>query len=102
MNSAGSGASLAYHGRGVTPSALQQQFSAVLPSLMGQASSAPRFGLCAKCNRPLIEIDHYGERLDPLTDETYADLLKKHEQPVGLMAWLKESVVRKRPERGWT
>jgi hypothetical protein len=27
-----------------------------------------------------------------LTDEAYADLLKKHKQPVGLMASLKESV----------
>jgi hypothetical protein len=27
-----------------------------------------------------------------LTDEAYADLLKKHKQPVGLMASLKQSV----------
>ena len=27
-----------------------------------------------------------------LTDEAFADLLKKHKQPVGLMASLKESV----------
>ena len=30
-----------------------------------------------------------------LADEAFADLLKKHRQPVGLKAALKESVVRK-------
>ena len=32
-----------------------------------------------------------------IADEAFADLLKKHKQPVGLMASLKESVGRKKP-----
>ena len=35
-----------------------------------------------------------------LTDEAYSDLLKKHKQPVGLMASLKESVRSARVRRG--
>jgi hypothetical protein len=35
-----------------------------------------------------------------IADEAFADLLKKHKQPVGLMASLKESVrTRSRPKR---
>jgi hypothetical protein len=34
-----------------------------------------------------------------LTDEAFADLLKKHKQPVGLKASLKESVRTKRKPR---
>lgn len=33
-----------------------------------------------------------GSSFQDLTDEAFADLLKKHKQPVGLMASLKESV----------
>ena len=33
-----------------------------------------------------------GSSLQKLTEEAFADLLKKHKQPVGLMASLKESV----------
>jgi hypothetical protein len=33
-----------------------------------------------------------GTSFEELTDEAYADLLKKHKQPVGLKASLKESV----------
>ena len=33
-----------------------------------------------------------GSSFQELTDEAFADLLKKHKQPVGLMASLKESV----------
>ena len=33
-----------------------------------------------------------GESFKELTDEAFADLLKKHKKPVGLMASLKESV----------
>jgi hypothetical protein len=38
-----------------------------------------------------------GKTLQQLTDEAYADLFRKHKQPVGLMASLKESVGRKQP-----
>jgi hypothetical protein len=37
-----------------------------------------------------------GSGLQELTDETFADLLKKRKQPVGLMASLKESVSERR------
>jgi len=40
-----------------------------------------------------------GKSFQALTDEAYSDLLKKHKQPVGLMASLKESV-RKPTKRG--
>ena len=33
-----------------------------------------------------------GRSFQQLTDEAFADLLKKHKQPVGLMASLKESI----------
>ena len=33
-----------------------------------------------------------GTNFQELTDEAFADLLKKHKQPVGLMASLKESI----------
>jgi len=33
-----------------------------------------------------------GRSFQDLTDEAFADLLKKHKQPVGLMASLKESI----------
>ena len=33
-----------------------------------------------------------GASFQELTEEAFADLLKKHQQPVGLMASLKESV----------
>jgi hypothetical protein len=33
-----------------------------------------------------------GRSFQELTDEAFADLLKKHKQPVGLIASLKESV----------
>jgi hypothetical protein len=33
-----------------------------------------------------------GSSFQELTDEAFADVLKKHKQPVGLMASLKESV----------
>jgi hypothetical protein len=37
-----------------------------------------------------------------MADEAFADLLKKHKQPVGLMASLKESVrTRSRPSLSW-
>jgi hypothetical protein len=41
-----------------------------------------------------------GKTFQQLTDEAYADLLKKHKQPVGLMESLRESVqTRSRPKR---
>ena len=40
-----------------------------------------------------------GSSLQKLTEEAFADLLKKHKQPVGLMASLKESVGRPQKAR---
>jgi len=41
-----------------------------------------------------------GSSFQELADEAFADLLKKHKQPVGLMASLKESISpRSRPKR---
>jgi hypothetical protein len=40
-----------------------------------------------------------GSSFQELTDEAFADLLKKHKQPVGLKASLKESVTTKRKPR---
>jgi hypothetical protein len=40
-----------------------------------------------------------GKSFQALTDEAYGDLLKKHKQPVGLMASLKESVGPKRTKK---
>jgi hypothetical protein len=41
-----------------------------------------------------------GSNFQELADEAFADLLKKHKQPVGLMASLKESISpRSRPKR---
>ena len=41
-----------------------------------------------------------GRSFQQLADEAFADLLKKHKQPVGLMASLKESVgTRAKPRR---
>jgi hypothetical protein len=37
-----------------------------------------------------------GRSFQELADEAFADLLKKHKQPVGLMASLKESVAARR------
>ena len=37
-----------------------------------------------------------GSSFEELTEEAYADLLKKHKQPVGLKASLKESVGKSR------
>jgi hypothetical protein len=40
-----------------------------------------------------------GKTFQQLTDEAYADLLKKHKQPVGLIASLKESVGTRRNKK---
>ena len=40
-----------------------------------------------------------GSSFQGLTEEAFADLLKKHKQPVGMMASLKESVGEKRKPR---
>jgi hypothetical protein len=40
-----------------------------------------------------------GSTFQELTDEAFADLLKKHRQPVGLMASLKESVGKRQKPR---
>ena len=41
-----------------------------------------------------------GSSFREFADEAFADLLKKHKQPVGLKAALKESV-KKRPQKRW-
>jgi hypothetical protein len=40
-----------------------------------------------------------GSSFQELADEAFSDLLKKHKQPVGLMASLKESVGKRNPRR---
>jgi hypothetical protein len=41
-----------------------------------------------------------GSSFQEFADEAFADLIKKHKQPVGLMASLKESVGKRKPHRG--
>ena len=42
-----------------------------------------------------------GKSFQELTDEAFADLLKKHKQPVGLKAALQESVGSRPKEQRW-
>ena len=44
--------------------------------------------------------DDTGKAFQELADEAFADLLKKHKQPVGLKAALKESMGEPNPGRG--
>ena len=41
-----------------------------------------------------------GSSFQEFADEAFADLIKKHKQPVGLIASLKESVGKRKPHRG--
>jgi hypothetical protein len=44
--------------------------------------------------------DDTGKAFQELAEEAFADLLKKHKQPVGLKASLKESIRERQPARG--
>ena len=44
--------------------------------------------------------DDTGKAFQELAEEAFADLLKKHKQPVGLKASLKESIRERKPARG--
>jgi hypothetical protein len=44
--------------------------------------------------------DDTGKAFQELAEEAFADLLKKHKQPVGLKASLKESIGERQPARG--
>ena len=49
---------------------------------------------------PRVFTRHSAKSFEELADEAFADLLKKHKQPVGLKAALKESVgQRQQPHR---
>jgi hypothetical protein len=48
----------------------------------------------------IVAVTHStGRSFQELTDEAFADLLKKHKQPVGLMASLKKSVGARKKRR---